>query len=62
MTRKEFEAAFGDLIVAARRADLDARERDLLVWSLEKEIRMILAPIDDTGEVWADLGFRRTVR
>lgn len=62
MSRMELEKAFAELVVAARRADLSARERDQLVWFLEREVRTILEPIADDEDAWAGLGFRRAAR
>ncbi|MET4483042.1 hypothetical protein [Bradyrhizobium sp. F1.13.3] len=62
MTRTELEKAFGDLIVEARRADLGPVERGQFVDVLEREIRMILRPLHDDGDAWADIGGARRAR
>ncbi|GAA0024111.1 hypothetical protein BDS110ZK23_20550 [Bradyrhizobium diazoefficiens] len=61
-TRAELEKAFGELIVEARRTEMTHRDRDRFVAFLEREIRLILEPLDDDGDVWSDLGFRRAAR
>lgn len=59
MNRVDLEKAFGDLITAARRTDLTAKEREDLRWFVEMEARLLLHPIEDSADAWADLGFRR---
>ncbi|MGY0574305.1 hypothetical protein ACTGJ9_027205 [Bradyrhizobium sp. RDM12] len=61
-TRTDLEKRFGQLIVEARRADMTPAERGRIVDVLERETRMILEPIDNGANVWADLGFRRVAR
>jgi len=60
MSRTELEETFCNLIVAARRADLSQRERDDLIWFIEREARLILEPLRDDGDdAWADIGGAR---
>lgn len=59
MTRKELELAFDDVITKARRADLTDQERRALLWSTEKQLLLVLEPIDDGADAWADIGGAR---